>query len=448
MALRFRTRWPLFALACAAVFFLYFFGLTRAGMLSADEPRYAAIGRAMADTGDWITPRLWGQAWFEKPVLLYWLTALGFRAGLDDDLAPRLPLALLSVAFLAFFFNTLRRDYGPRIACYATAILATSIGWLAYSHVAVTDLPLSACFAAAMLLADKRPSVAGVLLGLAILAKGLVPLILFLPALWFLRLRAVRILTIAVLVAAPWYALVTLRNGTPFLTEFFWKHHFARFTTGALQHERPFWFYVPVILAGLFPWTPLALGLFRRELYQGRREQFLLAWVLFGFVFFSASRNKLPGYVLPLLPALAILLALALTRSDTHRWTLALTAVLLWLIPVIADMLPQALLTGISRVPISFSYALLAPMLILGGAVWWLASRGHRDLAVAAITLVMTILVAQVIWSTYPVLDRTVSARFFWRAGPVECVESNNRSWRYGINYYARRVVPDCIPSH
>jgi len=95
-------RWTLLFASAAALFFLYFFGLTRAGLLGPDEPRYAAIGAAMAHSGDWVTPRLWGIPWFEKPALLYWMTATAFKAGLDEDLAPRLPVAILSAGFLIF----------------------------------------------------------------------------------------------------------------------------------------------------------------------------------------------------------------------------------------------------------------------------------------------------------------------------------------------------------
>src|SRR5580698_729643 len=122
------------------------------GMVQPDEPRYADIGRAMAQSGDWITPRLWGQPWFEKPALLYWMTATGFRLGLGPDLAPRLPVALLSLLFLAFFWVRLDVEFGRRAASFATAMLATSAGWLAYSHVAVTDLPMAAFFSAAVFL--------------------------------------------------------------------------------------------------------------------------------------------------------------------------------------------------------------------------------------------------------------------------------------------------------
>src|SRR5581483_8200537 len=108
--------------AAAVLFFLYIFGLTRAGLLGPDEPRYAAIGQAMAQTGDWITPRLWGLAWFEKPALLYWMTAIGFKAGLGPELAPRLPVALASIAFLIYFFFILRREFGLPTAYYGNAI--------------------------------------------------------------------------------------------------------------------------------------------------------------------------------------------------------------------------------------------------------------------------------------------------------------------------------------
>src|SRR5713226_5291160 len=119
-------RWALVVLCGGALFLLYFFGLNRVGMLGPDEPRYAAIGQAMAQSGDWVTPRLWGRPWFEKPPLLYWLTAAGFKAGLSEDLAPRLPVAILSVGFLIFFFSVLRREFGARAAWYASIILGTS----------------------------------------------------------------------------------------------------------------------------------------------------------------------------------------------------------------------------------------------------------------------------------------------------------------------------------
>src|SRR6266478_5161907 len=187
--LRFPKR---YLLAIPLLYLLYFFGLTNAGLVGPDEPRYAAIPRQMAQSGDWITPRLWGEPWFEKPALLYWIEGAAFRLGLSEDLAPRLPVALTSVAFLIFFYWILRREFGDPAAVFSTAILATSAGWLSLSHIGVTDLPMSAAFSAGMLISlawlergERRslPLAAG-LLGLAVLAKGFVPLVLTLPLAW------------------------------------------------------------------------------------------------------------------------------------------------------------------------------------------------------------------------------------------------------------------------
>jgi 4-amino-4-deoxy-L-arabinose transferase-like glycosyltransferase len=450
------------------LFFLYFFGLTRTGLVGPDEPRYAAIGRAMAATGDWITPRLWGQPWFEKPALLYWMAAAGFKSGLGPDLAPRLPVALASVAFLVYFFFVLRREFGGRAAWYSSAMLATSAGWLVYSHVAITDLPLSAAFAAAMLailpVSEPRPSepralasglFAGALLGLAVLAKGLVPLVLFIPALWFLR-RRVRDLAIlfaaAALIATPWYALVTLRNGAPFLEDFFWKHHFGRFLSSALLHGRPIWFYVPVLLAGLFPWIPMLALLFARRLYQDRRAQFLLAWFAWGFVFFSASRNKLPGYLLPLLPPLAALIGIAAAearaRSPKMMLLLAASAALLGLVPALGAALPQLLAAGFSRTSFPLATVWFVPVLAIAIAIACalLERTGRRDFAVALVVLVTAVSVADVVWRVYPVLDRELSGRPLWlaRGQSITCLPPMNRSQRDSTRYYVGQNLPDC----
>ncbi|HYL35815.1 MAG TPA: glycosyltransferase family 39 protein [Bryobacteraceae bacterium] len=455
-----RVRWPLAILCGGALLFLYFFGLTRAGLLGPDEPRYAAIGRAMAQSGDWITPRLWDHPWFEKPPLLYWATAAGFQIGLGRDLAPRLPVATASVAFLLYFFIVLRREFGERAAFFATAILATSAGWLAYSHVGVPDLPMSAAFGAAMLTAMRRPRTdtrssiaAGVLLGLAILAKGLVPLVLFVPALWFLRRewrQVLLLLASALIVAAPWYLLVTLRNGEPFVQDFFWKQQITRFLTAESLHPQPLWFYVPVLLAGLFPWSPLLLLFFSGRPFQEKYAPFLLAWFAFGFVFFSASRGKLPGYLLPLLPPFAALMGIALDRiherSASIMLLLAASAGLLSLVPTIQDLVPAALISGLSRTEIRFSPAWLPPALAVMLGCAWAERTGRRLLAFNLVVALVTLSVVRFVWLGYPLLDRTASARNRWfsNSESITCVPRDAASERYSLDYYAGRDLPDC----
>jgi 4-amino-4-deoxy-L-arabinose transferase-like glycosyltransferase len=429
---------------------LYLLHLGGVGMLGPDEPRYASIGREMARSGDWITPRLDGQPWFEKPPLTYWLTAAGHLARLPDEWAARLPEALISAGFLVFFYLTLAREFSPQMALAASAILATSAGWLAYSFAALTDLPMAAALGAAMLITlfDKQRAVfAGALLGVSILGKGFVPVVLFVPLLLVVPARRIATLTSAAIVAAPWFILCWVRNGSAFWDDFFWKQHVARFLTPSLEHVQPFWYYIPVLLAGLFPWTPLAGLLARRELYSDRRVRLLAGWVLYGLVFFSIARNKLPGYLLPLFPAVAIVLAAAYQAAPVKAWWLAACALLLVALPTIAAILPDALLAGLSRSQVAF-----APggLVFVGAAavVWWLAWKRKTEAALLTVALAAGLGAVYVKYTTFPALDSTVSVRGFWRSHPdavsAGCVDGVSRTWQYGLNYYAGHEVPAC----
>ncbi len=441
---------------------LYLSGLDACGLLGPDEPRYASIAREMARTGDWITPRLWGEPWFEKPPLTYWMIAVAFRLGLGDDLAPRLPIALASVVFLAWYFRVLAREFGWRAGLLATLMLSTSAGWLAFSRVGVTDLPLAVTFSAAMLLAlpwvargERRGlTAAAAFLGLAVLAKGLVAAALALPLFWMGR-RGLRDwlrpgpLVAFLLVALPWYAAMTARYGRSFLDEFILEHHFHRVYTDRLQHVQPWWYYVPVFAAGLLPWTPVAALAAVRKLSSDTRVRFLLGWVLWGLVFFSVVRNKLPGYLLPLLPAAFAVMGLALERARQARWPLALSAALLALAPAAMAVLPSALVVGIRKAAWpGWSWAAAAAVLPLVGWCWWQAPR-RREWATASIAAAVAVVVFWAIGHTLPLLDRSVSVRAFWRAAAGRaascCVENDlDRERRYGLNYYARRSLPSC----
>jgi 4-amino-4-deoxy-L-arabinose transferase-like glycosyltransferase len=447
-----------FLLAAPVLLLLYFYGLSRVGLIGPDEPRYAAIGREMARSGDWLTPRLWGAPWFEKPALLYWLIAAGNKLGLGPELAPRLPVAAISVLFLAFYFVWIRREFGRRPAWISTAMLATAGGWIAFSQVAVTDLPLAATFSAAILLAlpwvrsggRRGLVIGGVFLGLAVLAKGLVPLALALPLVWVGRRRLKDLALMAaacLLVALPWYAICWLENGQVFLDDFIWKHHFGRFVSSELQHVQPWWFFIPVILGFLFPWTPL-IGTLRSVRWHDPRQQLLLLTVGFGFVFFSASTNKLPGYILPLLPSLTALIGISMAEH-TPRWPTAASAALLCLVPAVAATLPDAIAHGLGDAEIrgfldpAFWVALASVAGILA-----LTILNRRT---ASFTATVTLAVAGILylkWDMYPELDATATARPVWKriaaAGSMLCPEQFDRAIRYGLNYYAGQELPQC----
>ena len=460
-----RALWLLLPLA----YFLFFFDMAKVGLIGPDEPRYASIARSMAASGDWVTPRLNGQPWFEKPALLYWMEGAAFRAGLGPEVAPRLPVALAACAFLAFYWWILNREFGRSPASFATAILGTSAGWIVCSQIGVPDLPLTATYSAAMLLAlpwatrrdPKLLPAAAVCLALAVLAKGLVPLVLVLPLLypWGRPVRAAwrdnfvwlrpRVVLPFLVVVLPWYVLCTLRNGTEFLKVFFWKHHVERFVSAAaLQHGQPFWFYLPIVLAGMLPWTPLAGLALRRAFLRDPRRLFLLGWLLLVLVFFSASVNKLPAYILPLLPAAAALLGLGLAEAGDAAPYLAGCAALLVAFAIAAPMLPSAVPSGISHATLPpFRWFWLLP-LALAAAVWMLERGGRRTLAVLSIAAgaaAGTVYLKQV---AAPDLDRTASARELWleiapRAAAI-CIDWLPRGTQYSLDYYSAVPLPDC----
>lgn len=428
---------------------VYFAGLSWSGLLSVDEPRYAAIGRDMALSGDWITPVLWGKPWFEKPPLLFWLIASATRLGLPGEWAARLPIASLALLFLAFFYRRLRALFDPAIALRATFILATTAGWFAYSQVAVTDIPLATTFSAAMLLAapwalglDRGGLLAAAFLfALAILAKAAVPIVLALPLLYWAGRRVPLLIApflLALALAAPWYVLCYRAHGWPFFEELFLRHHLARFTTGETLHARPFWFYVPVILAGVFPWTPLLAALPLRSLWTDPKLRYFTLWFAWGFLFLSVSSGKLPGYLLPLLPALAVLLA----HVENRRLWIAAAVLLAVVLPLAVSVLPVALDRGLSRATFSFPlYAVLLGLVTL--AIAW---RAARFPAIAALVL------AGLLLAKYPLLialDHAASARAeaaeIRRLDlPALCRGDLRRTWEYQLNYYLARPIPAC----
>ncbi len=432
----------LFLVAFSA-WFLFLRGLGNAGLLSVDEPRYVWIGRAMAESGDWISPRLYGQPWLEKPPLLYWLTALGWKVGLADEWAARLPVAIVALAFLALFWWTLAAEFDTEAATLSSAILATGAGWLLYSHVAVADLPLAATFGAAMLMAWRGwLRWAGVLLGLAVLAKGLVPLVLALPALWWLRVRwreLVAPLLLACAVSLPWYLICYQRHGRQLIDELFIRHHFARFFDAKAQvlHPQPFWFYLPVLALMLLPWTPLTVAGLRH--WADPRLRFFLLWFGFGLLFFSISSGKLPGYVLPLLPAAAALSGVtAVAAPRQWRATVAVTAVILFCLP--DARLLGAIAGKLDGIPLQTGNWLWIGLAASVAAAVLASSTNYRMIAVSVLSMG-----GLVYWAGRSA-DRHTARPFKTLAADVCAGEGLHRQWQYGLSYYAVAAVPACQP--
>jgi 4-amino-4-deoxy-L-arabinose transferase-like glycosyltransferase len=311
-------------------------------LLGPDEPRYARVAVEMQRAGAWVTPTLQGEPWLEKPPLYYWLAGAAFRVLGETETAARLPAVLALLLLTGATALVAARLYGAAAGLHAGFAAGTCLLTFAYGRAASMDMLLAACVTAATGLVALRllgvagraalPA-AGVFVGLALLAKG--PLGLLLPALacaafllvtrdraaWNRLVRPAWMLVLAAalcaLVALPWYLAAWRAHGREFVDVFLLNHNLQRFTSTIHRHPGPVVYYLPVLLIGLFPWAglvPAALGSVRPR--GSRADLFVLCWLLLPLAFFSLAGSKLPGYILPCLPPLAILLG-----RLADRWT-------------------------------------------------------------------------------------------------------------------------------
>lgn len=331
--------WGLFLVFCA----IWFYALGARTLVPADEGRYAEMAREMAATGDWITPRLNGIKYLEKPPLQTWMTALAFRMFGLGEWQARLWTGLCGLFGVVLTAYTGRRLFNRRIGFHAGLVLASSFMWTAMGHFNALDMGLAAMMTlslCALLLAQRNDASPGARLGwmlvcwagmaLAVLSKGLIGVVLpgLALALYMLAMRDWTLwkrlhlgvgLLLFLAIAAPWFILVSLEN--PEFPHYFFIHeHVARFTSNIHRREGAWHYFIPVLLLGSVPWVgllPQSLWRARHDARPGFRPKILLLiWTGLVFFFFSVSGSKLPSYILPLFPALALLVACHLEQAS------------------------------------------------------------------------------------------------------------------------------------
>jgi len=384
--------------------------LTVRPLYKPDEARYGEIAREMAQSGDWVTPRLNGFKYFEKPPLQYWATAAFFKLFGEHDWSARLWTALMALAGAAAAFYAGNRLAGPPTGMLAAALLAASPLYMLYGQFNTLDMGVSVFLSIAIFafaIAQKRGEKRWMFIGwaacaAAVLSKGLIGIVL--PAAtvalyvlvrrdWNLlrRLELLRGGVLFLAITAPWFIAVSAAN-REFAHFFFVQEHFQRFTTTMHQRSQPGWYFVPVLAVGIAPWLLLGFAAFLRAFRSLRGGEFspqlfLALWCVVGFVFFSASGSKLPGYVLPLVPGLAVLVAGYLATPARKALMLGQSVFVVAVGAVVAACASYlAVLGGPAIAAFSVAYAptlfTVAAMFAIAGAV--AATFAWRDRTLAA----------------------------------------------------------------
>jgi 4-amino-4-deoxy-L-arabinose transferase-like glycosyltransferase len=523
-----RSLWPLAGVS-VAIGICLFGQLGAVGLTGPDEPRYVWIARAMVRTGDWVTPRLYGQPWFEKPILYYWAAAIGFRLKLPAEWAARLPSAFaalataLAIAWLARRFYDTNENWARNPALIAPLIFSTSVAAIGFARAATPDMLFSASIGLAMACAAEifrregaigqarcegtrhffsggasasaRSKVAfvhpltatrrkilwllllGAFLGLGTLAKGPAAVILaggavllwalatrrWREALWLLHPAAIAAFCA---VALPWYVVCAMRN-PDFLRVFILQHNFERYLTPMFQHRQPFWFFGPIFLAALLPWTillwPAAQEGLRRWKQKSWRDSpgfFFACWAMFPILFFSASESKLPSYILPAMAPAALICAVAGTRAF-ERGGKALRPVALglmatWIALAIGAFVYLRRINWQAGNPFATTHGtpagIYAGVALLLAAAVAIAAGGLRGKAAWAIGVCALCMVASVEAANIAVLP-LVGGRYSARTY-AEFLKNDPRpdrifmyqlprAWVYGLNFYFGRELPE-----
>jgi len=424
-----RSRLPTWATVCEASVFLLFavfflsYGVTPLlggdglGLVGADEPRYAQIAHEMLDRFDHahsikdrlsacVTPYLYGRPWLEKPALYYWRAMFVFQEFGVHDWSARLPSASFAFIMVALIYLHMRR-FRPGGHLDAALITVACAGIIGFARGASTDMQMAAPLAIGLLgwyawyETDSKFWLFDIYFftGVATLAKGpvapflaivIVSAFAFLRREWDLLRRSLWwpgvLLYLAIVL--PWFVAVQHQNPT-FFREFFLQHNLERFATNRYQHSQKFWYYFVVILLAVMPWTVVAVRALIdgiqtsvaewRIRHAGKKTpkvnrpgdafpEFLVLWALIPIIFFTFSRSKLPGYILPSIPPITILTGDYLFRKrkpGLNRWELIGHAVLAGLMTAFALLLPWLVAHGANWPP---AHAMVAAALSGAGA--------------------------------------------------------------------------------
>lgn len=317
--------------------FVMFYNLGSVPLLDPDEPVYAETPKEMLASGDMLSPKIYGYYWFDKPPMYYWMVAGSYKIFGINDFAARFPSAMLGVAFIFAIYYFANKFFNEKVALYSSLILLTSVEFFYLSKAAVTDITLTLFLSIALFLfMRKKYYWFYIFAGLATLTKGPIGIvfpafIIFIYLLITRNFNELKNMKIPVgvilfsIVALPWYIYMYLTHGNIFIETFLGFHNITRFTSPEHPSGVLWYYYIPVLLIGFFPWSTVMVQAVYKSITQYKDKfnelLFLNIWVFFILIFFSISQTKLVSYILPLFPPLAIITGWFLDQIQQKYYT-------------------------------------------------------------------------------------------------------------------------------
>jgi len=444
--------------------FIMFFQLGSYPLLDPDEPVYAQTPREMLAAGDLLSPRIYGDFWYDKPPMYYWLVAASAKVFGMGEFAARFPSALLAVTGVLFLFFSISRLFNVRVGFFSALVLVTSLEYFYLGKAAVTDMTLNLCLMISLLsFLEKRYLMFYLFAALAVVTKG--PIGLFFPgAIAFLyillmnrwselpRMSVVPGILLFAAVAAPWYLLMTHFHGSAFVDTFLGFHNVTRFTSPEHASGAVWYYFIPVLLVGFFPWTPILVQSFWTAVTSNSRERplllFFAVWAAVVFAFFSLSATKLVSYILPMFPALAVIAGWYIDQTmEQGRAKPRIAATL------ITVLLGSALIFGLFKALDTMPYleagvlgcsAVIFAMTCLSAFFVWRRRTGN---AVAVQVVGMALFVTMVTSLLMPALSpyfasREVAAEFLKQYDGVSTIHVQ-KFLQPGLAFYAEKFGPE-----
>ncbi|MDY4919971.1 MAG: glycosyltransferase family 39 protein [Phascolarctobacterium sp.] len=452
------------------VLFTIFFGIGGVPLLDPDEPVYAETAREMIQFSDYLSPRIFGNYWYDKPPMYYWLVALSQHIFGFTEFAARFPASLMACGTVIMLYVSTTTLFNEKAGFWSAVILTSCVQFFYMGKAAVTDTTLLFFMSGAILcFAHRKYWLMYICMALATVTKGPIGIV-FPGAIIFiylammgqlreiLRMHVVRGTLLYFLVASPWYYAMYTVHGMQFIETFLGFHNVTRFTTPEHANRVTFWYYFPVIILGMFPWTGMLVQAVKASICESRIDdmrQLLLyhVWAGFVFIFFTICQTKLTSYILPMFPPMAVIIGWNVSRmltkmrhnSTYYSWICGSGLMFLllgigWFVG--ANYLPEA----------AFSLYILGGLtLIIGfGAVFSLWYYRDIEMSCWLHTLVGLVTMCVAFAFVMPVIADRFSVKSMSAVYAEQCDKETpiyvDKFLRPGFMYYAGKAGVEMLP--